>query len=227
MKNLIISPTGDESLFEGWYDNENFDLVFLYYSNSEEKFNELKTKHKYVYKVTGEKWKITKNFIESNLDFIKNYDTFWFPDDDIKCDVESVKELFNTHNEYGLSLSQPSVVGFTSHKITNPQENSILRFTNFVEIMCPVMDIKTLMILLETFNMTESGYGLDLLWPKMLGFPVDKISVIDKVIVEHTKPVGGSYVGRFKIPPINELHFILNKYGLSFNLIEYSKVNKI
>jgi len=227
MSNLIISPTGENSLFENWEKNQNFDLIFLYYSNSDEKFNELKSKHEYVYKMEGEKWKMVKDFITSNLDFIQKYETIWFPDDDISIEQSSLEKLFKIHKDYGLELSQPSVIGYTSHKITNPQKDTILRYTNFVEIMCPMMGISTLNKLLDTFDYTVSGYGLDLLWPKLLDYPKDKIAIIDEVTVKHVNPVGGNYLGRFKIAPIDELYFILNKYDITFDLREYNKINKM
>jgi hypothetical protein len=39
----------------------------------------------------------------------------------------------------------------------------------------------------------RSGYGLDHLWPAMLGKPRTRIGIIDAVGVAHTRPIGATY----------------------------------
>ena len=225
-KNLIITPTGNQSHFEGWKDSDSFDLVMLYYSDSEQRFGEIKSKHEHSYKMKGEKWKMTKDFIDQNSDFIERYENIWFPDDDILTDIESAENLFLLHEKYELELSQPAAIGYTSHKITRPQKENILRYTNFVEIMCPMMSASALKSLRGTFDLSVSGYGLDFLWPKILNYPKDKIAIIDEIVVEHTSKVGANYQGRFKISPSTEMRKIMEEYSLSSEHIEYGSIKK-
>jgi|LakMenEpi03Aug12_release.lakeMendotaPanAssembly.Ray.scaffolds.fasta_scaffold155550_3 hypothetical protein len=224
-KNLIISPVGDNNFVRYWVGpNDNFDIILLYYSKDTLEYDKLMSENFKITKINGEKWHIIKNYLIENPNLIEEYETFWFPDDDLKIDNNYINELFNIHNEYKLSLSQPASIGHTSHKITRPQ-NFKLRYTNFVEVMCPIMSKNTLKLLFETFTITESGWGLDLLWPKLLGYPKDKIAIIDKIVIDHTKEVGKNYEGRFSRHPFEELNDIMRDHSVDFSFYEYKKIS--
>ena len=225
-KNLIIAPAGDNSLHKKWIsDNQSFDLVLLYYSNSDEKFEEYKKDCMIIEKKKLEKWHLMSHFIKNNLDLIKKYETIWFPDDDLDTNCDDINKLFEIHKKYNLLLSQPSVDGYVSYDIERKVENSILRFTNFVEIFCPMMSLPCLMLLLNTLGINESGWGMDYLWPKLLGYPKDKIAIIDLVTVKHTNPIGETYEGRFSKEPMQELQELFFKYNLTFNQQTYSGIS--
>jgi hypothetical protein len=224
IKNLIISPTGENTLVRNWTcDTQNFDIHLLYYSENEEGFDRLRNENFIVEKVKGEKWHIIKNYLNVNPQLFEKYDNFWFPDDDLLIDGNKINSLFDIHKNYNLQLSQPASIGHTSFQITSPQ-NCKLRFTSFVEIMCPLMSKETLIKLINTFDITESGWGLDILWPKLLGYPTDKIAIIDSVTIEHTSPVGKNYGNRFSKSPMDELHDVMRKYSVGFVHKEYSKI---
>jgi hypothetical protein len=225
--NLIITPTGKNSYFKKWIkDDCNFDIVLLCYEDIEEYKH---TNIKFVKHFNAEKWSMSKRFITENLDFILQYDNFLFIDDDIDTDTESINKLFEIHSKYNLNLSQPSVSGYTSWKITNKVDGCLLRYTNYVEIMSPLMNKQTLMSLFQTFDLSQSGWGLDLLWTKMLDN--DKIAIIDEVNVIHTRPVGKDYIingsKRFKLNPKDELTMFMKKYNLSIDFKVLSQITSI
>jgi hypothetical protein len=225
-KNLIIVPAGDNSLHNNWLDeNKNFDLIIIYYGNSDEIYEKYVTQSKLAIKTKGNKWHLIYDLLYNNDDIISQYDYVWFPDDDLDSNTESINRLFDINSQYDLWLSQPTLDGHVSFPIEQKVENSILRFTNFVEIICPVMKYDTIKTLLPYFNINESGWGLDFLWPKILGYPLDKIAIIDDVTVIHTKPVGGDY-SRFKKEPIIELKEIFNKYNLSWSQDTFNTIPK-
>jgi hypothetical protein len=87
------------------------------------------------------------------------------------------------------------------------------------------MSKNTLKLLFETFTITESGWGLDLLWPKLLGYPKDKIAIIDKIVIDHTKEVGKNYEGRFSRHPFEELNDIMRDHSVDFSFYEYKKIS--
>lgn len=39
----------------------------------------------------------------------------------------------------------------------------------------------------------ESGYGLDHLWPALLGNPRGGMGILDAIPVAHTRPIGATY----------------------------------
>jgi len=225
-KNLIVVPAGENSLHLNWLNNDNnFDIIVLYYGESEIKFNEYKNNSKDCIKVKGQKWHLISDYILKNLKKIESYDYFWFPDDDLLSNGKDINDLFDICRNNELWLCQPSLDGHVSYEIEKKVPNSLLRFTNFVEIICPLMSLETLLKLVFYFNINESGWGLDYLWPKILGYPTNKISIIDFITVTHTNPVGGNYKNRFKKEPMQELNEVFAKYGLNFNQQIYSIIN--
>lgn len=222
--NLIITPTGKNSYFKKWIkDDCDFDIVLLCYEDIEEYKH---TSIKFVKHFNAEKWSMSKRFIIENLEFILQYDNFLFIDDDIDTDTESINKLFEIHIKYNLNLSQPSVSGYTSWEITNKVEDCLLRYTNYVEVMSPLMNKQTLMNLFQTFDLSKSGWGLDLLWAKMLDN--DKMAIIDEVNVIHTRPVANDYITngnkRFKMGPKAELTMFMRKYNLSIDFKVLSQI---
>ena len=136
-----------------------------------------------------------------------------------------INKMFEIANKYELLLSQPAMKGYVSHQITVPQPNSLLRYTNFVEVLAPLMSLETLLLCKDTFDENYSGWGYDFLWPYLLNYPKDKIAIIDSIIMTHTKPVGTNY-SRFPIHPSLESEQMLSR--LTPDLIplqkEYSKI---
>lgn len=225
-KNLVMVPAGDSSLHTHWISgNCNFDLIIIYYGNSEDVYNEYKTQSLDCVKNKGEKWHLIHNYIKNNFDKIKHYEYIWFPDDDLLSNSDDINTLFNTNKEYELSLSQPSLDGYVSYDIEKKVEGSKLRFTSFVEIICPLMSFDTMCWLLDYFIVNQSGWGMDYLWAKLLGNPVDKIAIIDIITVTHTKPIAQNYNGRFKKEPMVELQELFHKHKLSFYQVVHSQIN--
>ncbi len=64
------------------------------------------------------------------------------------------------------------------------------RRTGFVEIMMPAFSRRALEMLLPTFDLSVTGWGwgLDSVWPKLLGY--ENVGIIDGVTAVHTRPVG-------------------------------------
>jgi hypothetical protein len=189
--NLVIATVGDTSLHKEWLsDKPNFDLVLLYYGNDLNIAKSYTQDTPYIYASKGFKFSLIKSFINDNLEWVSKYEYIWLPDDDLKIDTKSINELFSIAKKYDLYLCQPSLLGYISHQITAPQENSLLRYTNFVEIMAPLMNLNTILKLKETFNVNYSSWGLDFIWSYLLNDPQDKIAIIDTIKMTHTKPVG-------------------------------------
>lgn len=224
-KNLVVIAAGENSLHTEWFNqSSNFDIVVLYYGNCDKKFSEYEKLSKKIIKSKGQKWHLITKYLLENLSELENYDYFWFPDDDLLTNVNDINKIFEVSKQYDLWLCQPSLSGYVSYEIEKKVIGSMLRFTNFVEIICPLMSNDTLKKLLFYLNINESGWGLDYLWPKLLGYPVDKIAILDSITVEHTKPIGGDYKKRYKKEPIEELKEVFQKYGLTFNQQTYSIV---
>ena len=104
--------------------------------------------------------------------------------------------------------------GFTSHTITNPIKGNVLRYTSFVEVTAPLFSLESLLKLYHSFDFNDSSWGFDYYWPFKLGYPKDKIAILDKVTMTHTNPVGGNY-DRFPTHPSIEMDELLTKYNIN------------
>jgi len=226
-KNLIISVVGDKSCHKEWLsNNHNFDLILIYYGNNQEIFSDYTKDALMCIKQKGQKFPLIKTFINDHFELVSKYEYVWLPDDDISISADNLNNIFNIAKEYKLYICQPVVIssdGNVEHKITKPRKGIKLRFTNFVEVMMPLFDIKALLSLYDDFSLSESGWGLDASWSHRLNYPTDKIGIIDEISALHTKPAGVDY-SRFKINPEDEFNNIIHKYGIHFTRENYSYI---
>jgi len=124
-----------------------------------------------------------------------NYEYIWLPDDDLLTSKRDINRLFEICYRYDLLLAQPSVTAqsFASHPVTRQDDRFWLRFSMFVEITCPIFSNQALRTCLESMKGSLSGFGLDYVWPRLLGDVVNRIAIIDEVAIFHTRPTGKNY----------------------------------
>lgn len=212
MRYLIISAVGDDSLHGEWIAGDpEFDLCLLYYGNDDAIAAKYAQQATFFYRAQGMKYRLVYEWITNNIEPLQNYTYIWLPDNDVSISTTDINRLFKTAEEYELLLSQPAMIGYISHKATQPQPGSFLRYTNFVEVLAPLMHIRTLLKLTETFLINYSGWGYDYLWPLLLGYPENKIAIIDAIIMRHTKPIGTDY-SRFPKHPKKEMKEIIKQH---------------
>lgn len=189
---LVIARVGDESLHKQWlypHSFKNFDLYISYYGNMPGRF---KQDCEFYSETKGPRWPIYKKIIDELGERIYEYDAVWFPADDISTDAYTINQMFHIFKRLQLWLAQPALTkdSYRSWNITVRNEDYIVRYTHFVEIMVPIFSPSALRTCIPTFDSSYSGWGIDFLWPKLLGYPDNKIAVIDAVPVRHTRPVG-------------------------------------
>lgn len=223
---LIISPLGDKSICEGWLQqNPNFDIIFLYYGDNQSIAESYLKYTPHIYSAKGTKFSLIKSFIQNNLKFISQYSYIWLPDDDVEISTQEINRLFEFAKKWNLSICQPSMNGYVSHEITKPVENSLLRYTNFVEVLAPLFNLESLLKIYSTFDENYSSWGFDYLWSYLIESPKDKIAIIDDIIMTHTKPVGQDY-SHFPRNPWDEMVDLLLKYNIPKQEITYSQIWK-
>jgi hypothetical protein len=188
-QNLVFVRAGDDSLHPRWLNdqgNRNFDLYVSYYGES----SKCAAECEYYEAVQGLKWPVISEFVTKQRDLLLSYESCWFPDDDLSSSTSNLVRMFDIFHHHGLWLAQPALGpgSYVTHPITVCVANASLHFSDFVEIMCPIFSRATLEKLAHTFPMSASGWGLDFLWPFLLGYPTNRISVIDETPVVHTRP---------------------------------------
>ena len=171
-KNLVISTVGDESLHKHWIDcGQYFDTFLVYYGDNKGYENE----SRYYQRQKGSKFHLISDAIDSLGSKIDDYDYIWLPDDDVYLEKHDLLRLFHYMENYDLDLAQPSIIGWYGVEMNLHQQGSLMRFTNWVEIMCPCFSLDALKKCQNTFKENECGWSIEGLWNIRLGHPRNKI----------------------------------------------------
>lgn len=217
-KDLVIICAGEESAHISYTQpGRRYDVAVVCYSDHE--ITDEYRKVEYFVKKKGYKYPLLYSlFVDQWSYLLDKYEYFWLPDDDILASYRSINSLFAYMREFKLQLGQPSLTtkSFYSHVNVINQPNKLLRKTNFVEIMCPCFERNSLKKMISTFNESQSGWGLDFVWPKLLNY--DDVGIIDAVQVTHVRACqSGDLYDKLKegqITPKEEAKFVKQKYGI-------------
>lgn len=203
-------------MHQSWFKRKvNADLFISYFGDKKDRY---KSECKYYEAKKGPKWSPIYDLINRNWKDIKYYNSIWFPDDDLTTTPEDINRFFELFDEYNLWIAQPALKrkSYFNHSITRKHPNSIIRFTNFVEVMAPAIAPKQLQKLMPSIKESKSGWGLDHVWPIILGLPTRKIAIIDDATITHARPMGGPLYVALKKEKVNykaERNHVLKKYG--------------
>lgn len=216
-KHCVLAAIGATSLHRQWISKRSkFDLHLIVYDNSYELF---KNDTPYVIASKGYKLKLIYDYLTSNPHLIDQYDYFYMPDDDISINSTNIQKLFKFMKEYQLAVAQPAIANsFLSYLHTKRHEDSVLRYTNFVEIMQPCFSREALKKVLFTFNETVYGWGIDYHWGIILNYTQKNMAIIDDITSKHTRPVQSDHR--------EELFNYMKKYNLNFYIFSTPTVPK-
>ncbi|MBM6997242.1 hypothetical protein IM700_016400 [Paenibacillus sp. DXFW5] len=225
-RNLIVCRAGNASLHPKWIESEtrNFDLLIDYYGDEEQKYAD--HSDLYITNNNGRKFSAIYNTILKNQDKFEQYDAVWFPDDDLLTDTENINKMFDIFHAHNLALAQPALTNdsFYSHHITLQNSETTLRYSFYCEVMAPIFSRDALFQCYHSFNLGQVGWGLDFIWPQILGYPHKKIAIIDETPVKHTRPVGGGEIYKnLLLHPRDEVKILMQLFTIS-NLVDYMSV---
>ncbi|HVO25490.1 MAG TPA: hypothetical protein VMW56_17865 [Candidatus Margulisiibacteriota bacterium] len=214
--NLIISAIGDRSVHSTWIsgpERPDFDLFLIYYGDLSDF---AKSDATFYVRRKGFKWEHIHFAIDRLGDALNAYERIWCPDDDIACDTANVNLLFEIFERYQLQLAQPAVSrGQFSFKGLAQRRGKILRYSPYVEVMCPIFTRSAIQKVQHTFLENRSGWGIDWIWPRH--FAENQIAVIDKVGVHHTGQLGKGEnyqnLASLGIDPAREFEDTVGRHG--------------
>ena len=188
---LIIARVGDKSLHPRWLEGDrNWDLALS-------SFGSAPVAHAgecvLVEKVKGPKWAPLHDLIVRNAELIDRYKYVMLPDDDLLFTPDGMSWFFDLCRRHDFAVAQPSLdyESFYSHPITIRRPMLSYRLTDFVEVMTPCFRTDVLHQVLPTFVASASGWGIDDVWPGLVGRTGGRMAIVDEVSVTHTRPVGG------------------------------------
>lgn len=218
-RNLVLAVVGDESVHESWLaglQKRSFDLCLIYFGDQPGRFRgdaDVYIERK------GIKFALIYELVQRELaEVLPHYDRIWIPDDDVAADVARVNRLFELARQYNLEICQPAIaVGDLSFQALRAQPEYILRYSQFVEMMCPLFTQRAFQKVLPLFNANASGWGIDWVWSSW--FAADQVAVIDATPMDHTRPLRTSGVhDRFRrmgVDPSTDLKVMIAKHNLN------------
>jgi hypothetical protein len=185
---LVFVRAGADSLHRDWLAQDpdrNWDCVVSWWGGEPPASGE-------ELRVTGGSLKLESfvDFYSSRRALVAGYRHVLIADDDIRFAPGAISRLFDICAQCRLPLAQPALRWGTwvNQPVTMRNPFTEVREVSFVEIMVPVFDQPTLQALIDTFLMTRSGVGVDVVWSHRLQAR-HAIFVVDSVCVDHTKPV--------------------------------------
>ena len=215
---LVVVRAGDQSLHPRWTSARaarDWDLIVSYFGEDPHRFRgdgEIRIDDE------GVKWEGLHALL-SRDDRWRRYDYVWFPDDDLATDQPTISAFFRHVVELRLALAQPALswASHVAHRVTVRHPSFRARWTDFIEIMAPCFERRFLEACLPTFAGTLSGWGLDRVWPHLLGTHTRRSAIVDAVEVTHTRPVGGPSYDRLRaagVTAAGEARDLCRRYGV-------------
>jgi len=216
-KYLVISAVGDESVHRTWLSDKSqrtFDLCLIYFGNQTGRF-EKDADHYFAQQ--GVKFQLIHALAQRHPELFARYELIWCPDDDVAAETHSINQFFRLMERHGLQLAQPAIAqGDAAFKALRRHPDYLLRYTGYVEVMCPAFTHDAFQKVLPTFVENISAWGIDWLWTSM--FRPSEAAVIDAVGVHHTRPLQAGGVHKLfaarGINPQADYNAVIKKYGL-------------
>lgn len=183
---LVYTCAGERSGVARWLQGpRNFDLWVNDYGHQGDRHRALADHHT---ARAGKKFPNLAHFARAHPGFLAQYEAVFVADDDLVIDAAGISRLFEIREEHDLWLLQPAFLssGRISHPITRAQPGRVLRWTNFVECVCPLFRRDKLEGFLEVYDPVVVGWGVDWWYLDHLGPDLrGKVAVVDAVPCEN------------------------------------------
>lgn len=187
-KYLVYTSAGDNSNISFWLNRfdgreakKEFDLWITYYGDRQE--DRYKESCDFYNRRPGGKFPNLHYVYQQWHNVLEHYEAVFILDDDIIIDCEGINSLFRIRSQYDLWLLQPAFDprGKISHPITKASPSCFLRFTNFVEVACPLFRKDKLENFMKIYDPILNGWGVDLWYHHLLGEHPRKIAIVDAI----------------------------------------------
>jgi|GEM_PF-647493 len=236
-KFLLITTVGKRAYktCNAWVSrSRSFDVLFIYYDLDEQKiFEELSD---FFITLSGFKYPSIYKLLSLFPHLLEDYEYFFLPDDDVFLNSLDIDKLFLFAETNKVAICQPSIFEVNCNwfiTVHNPYTK--YRYVSMVEVMCPLFSKTALKLCLPSFSESQSGWGLESAWAKLLSGTGFKFAIYDGVKAFHSSPLdqtnGSLYkaLSKIKINPISELVNISKKYEtqIEFKNLDFVYKNSI
>lgn len=180
-KYLVFTSAGENANMEYWCNGtKSFDIWVVYYGNNGQKYRDLSD---YYNTRSGSKFQNLSFIYRHYYQILLEYESIFVLDDDILINTETINELFEIRNKYNLWVLQPAFdpAGKISHPITQVNPACQLRYTNFVEVTCPLFRRDKLDYFMLFYDPVLVGWGIDWWFLDVLGPELNKrVAIVDQ-----------------------------------------------
>jgi hypothetical protein len=219
MRNLVIIRAGDHSLHPTWpgIAERDWSLVASCYGGDRELYRDDPRCPRFDH--PGGKFEGIHALLTEHPALLADVDYVWLPDDDIEIEAETVSRLFRALPAYGLALAQPALSedSFVNVPLTRRRPGSILRRTNYVEMMAPCFKKELLLELLPLFGGLRYGWALDHYWGAVAA-KYGGAGIFDVFTMKHTRePMTGELYARsasLRLSPVDEAGELIRRLGV-------------
>lgn len=234
-KNLVYTSAGDRSAVRNWLSPQrNFDLWVTYYGDQTGSYREIADHY---HERKGSKFQNLHHAYLQSPEVFAPYDYVLVMDDDVIIEADAIDRLFALSRALDLWVCQPAFSrrGKISWPITKAHPSCRYRFTNFVEMTCPLFRQDKLAAFMQVYDPVLVGFGMD--WwflntmrPDLRG----RVAVIDEImcINPHDRAKGGGReIDRLQSVDMRRAVWgeVKKKYGIfedENGMVEYSRVRK-
>jgi len=168
-RNLVFTSAGDQSNVRRWLNgHRDFDLWVVYYGEVPESL--YPEADLYVARA-GTKFQNLHYCYSQWRNLFERYEAVLVMDDDIVIGAGGISRLFQIRRTLDLWALQPAfrVAGKISWDITRIRTDARLRYTNFIEMTCPLFRRDKLDAFMDVFDPELIGYGEDWWFLQTLG----------------------------------------------------------
>jgi hypothetical protein len=225
-RHLVIARVGRKSLHPSWIDpgtDRDWDLYLCPFQEIPAQTDiDCTTGEVFV----GPKWTGLDRLLKSWNGW-RDYEYVWLPDDDIFASQADIDAMFQLGKALEFDLFAPALQesSYYAHYITMANRSFFARRVGFVEIMMPCFRTTTLEELLPTLELSTTGWGwgLDSVWPKLMGYK--GLGILDCVSVLHTRPVGAFRDPELRRRVLEESDTLLRNHACGQQMITFAGVD--
>lgn len=180
--NLVFTSAGNRSNLRNWLQGRrDFDLWTVYYGDRAGMFQDVSDLY---LARKGSKFQNLHYCYGQWPERFARYEAVMVMDDDIVIDATGITRLFEIRREQDLWALQPAfrLSGKISWGITAVRPTAKLRYTNFVEMACPLFRRDKLDAFMRVYDPELVGYGTDWWFLHTLGTDLERrVAVVDEV----------------------------------------------
>lgn len=191
-RNLVFTRVGKTSLHRHWLgEAKNTRNWMLQLSTYDDTIVDLEDGDLALHFDKGTKWDSICRYMRANPQVLDEFDYIMFPDDDLMFEPNGISMAFDLVNTYTLDIAQPSLLpsSHISYPVTAHVPGYRLRYSNYVEPMCPIIRTAYLRSLLPSMERWPTGWGQDDIWTLLMPHPAYRAAFLDAAPILHTRPL--------------------------------------